>query len=145
MTRPRPTSRLGAALQDRKGVAAAELALIVPVLILLLLGTVDVAGVLYQRMKLDSAARAGVQYALAFPSDSTGITAATRLALPDWADISVTEAGMTCECAGASAVCGTSCATPMQRFVAVAVSRPFTAQLLPGLSPVSSRVAFRIQ
>ena len=57
--------RFGAAfLGDRSGVAAVEFALIAPTLILVLVGLIDVGGMIYTRFQLDAAVNAGANYAM---------------------------------------------------------------------------------
>ena len=47
---------------DRRGVAAIEFGLTVPVLLIALLGVVDLSNVVYQRGDLEGALRSGIQY-----------------------------------------------------------------------------------
>lgn len=57
--------RLAAAfLGDRSGVAAVEFALIAPTLILVLVGLIDLGGMIYTRFQLDAALNAGANYAM---------------------------------------------------------------------------------
>jgi Flp pilus assembly protein TadG len=73
--------RLGNALRHRRsrGSALVEAALLLPVMFLMLFGTMDFGRVYYTGMAVASAARAGVQYGSLGPGkagDSNGITAA---------------------------------------------------------------------
>lgn len=70
-------------LGDRRGVAAVEMALIAPVLLLILAGTVDLGGVIYTRFQLSSAVNAATNYAIvnvANVNSTGGPTLATNLA-----------------------------------------------------------------
>src|SRR5258708_20297575 len=64
---------------DDKGEAFVELALVMPMLILLILGGIEIGRLAYADIEISNAARAGVAYAMqshAFASDNAGITAA---------------------------------------------------------------------
>jgi Flp pilus assembly protein TadG len=90
-------------LGDRRGVAAVEMALIAPVLLLILAGTVDLGGVIYTRFQLSSAVNAAVNYAIlnvASVNSTNGPTLATNLATyvanvngTSWANSAVTVNG----------------------------------------------------
>ncbi|GIX10925.1 TadE/TadG family type IV pilus assembly protein [Elioraea sp.] len=115
----------------RRGVAAAEFAVIAPVMVLLLAGLVDLAGALQQTIRLESAARAGAQYAMSFPSDTAGITAATTSALGS-ADGTVSVVPAYCACPGGGtgvvACEGTPCnGAPSAVYVEISVTRAYTA------------------
>jgi Flp pilus assembly protein TadG len=61
----RHRGRLGADfLRDRSGVAAVEFALISPTIILVLVGLIDLGGMLYTRFQLDASLSAGANYAM---------------------------------------------------------------------------------
>lgn len=51
-------------LADRDGAAGVEFALLLPMLVVLLIGTVDLGGLAYQSMQVSAAAHAGAQYAI---------------------------------------------------------------------------------
>jgi hypothetical protein len=61
--------------------ASVEFAFIVPIIILIVLGTYDIGNYVLQEMKLTEAAQAGGQYAVAYPSDNAGTTCAVQLVL----------------------------------------------------------------
>ena len=62
---PGRVARLGARLKsDESGLAAVELALVLPFLVLLLAGLVDVSRMVSRNMEVQSAAQAGVDHAL---------------------------------------------------------------------------------
>lgn len=76
---------LGRPLRDRGGAAGVEFALLLPALVLLLIGAVDVGTLTYQEMQVNAAAHAGAQYALLKGWDQSGIqtavTGATSLSV----------------------------------------------------------------
>jgi Flp pilus assembly protein TadG len=63
--------------QSGRGIAAAEFALIAPVMILLLFGLYDIGNAIQDRMQLQQALRAGGQFALSFPDQTTGTLSTT--------------------------------------------------------------------
>jgi Flp pilus assembly protein TadG len=74
---------------NRSGVAAAEFALIAPIVVTLLLGVYDIGNAIQQRLQLEQAVRAGAQYALSWPDNLSslaggvyGIQGAIAAALP---------------------------------------------------------------
>ena len=84
---------------DRRGVAAVEFALLMPIFCLLLAGIVDLGGALYTKFKLDSAVTAGANFAqinAANVSSTNGQGLATNIATivetsqgANWADDAV--------------------------------------------------------
>ena len=104
--------RLGAAfLRDRSGVAAVEFALISPTVILVLVGLVDLGGMLYTRFQLDASLAAGGNYAMVNATSvnsTSGAALASTLAglvssgqSNNWANSSVTvNAGPTAASSG---------------------------------------------
>lgn len=94
---------------SREGVVSIEFALVAPILLLILLHLVDFGLAFNKRMKLESAARAGLQYAMVNKGDTAGIVAAVNQATdldPSEVTVTVTEF---CECGAAGAPCGTTC------------------------------------
>lgn len=89
--------------RDRSGVAAVEFALISPTIILILVGLIDLGGVLYTRFQLDASLSAGTNYAMvngASATSTSGAALASTLAglvssgqSSNWADSSVTVNG----------------------------------------------------
>ena len=93
--------RLGASfLGDRSGVAAVEFALISPTVILILVGLIDLGGLLYTRFQLNASLSAAANYAMVNGSNvssTNGPSLASTLAglissgqSSNWADSSVT-------------------------------------------------------
>lgn len=115
----------------RRAVAAAEFAVIAPVMVLLLAGLVDLAGAMQQTIRLENAARAGAQYAMSFPDDTAGIMAATTSALGG-ADGTVSIVPAYCACPGGSTTAvaceGTPCdGAPSAVYVEISVIRSYAA------------------
>lgn len=102
-----PRRMLYRSLTDRSGVAALEFALVAGLLITLLLATFDIGIIVLQYAELNTALRAGGQYAIAFPSDSNGIQNAVTNALPASLQSSVTtQVGCECLTNGSPSACG---------------------------------------
>jgi Flp pilus assembly protein TadG len=137
---------IGDLRHDRRGAAAVELALVAPVLVTLMLVIFELGGAMQQTMRLESAARAGALHAAALPTDTGGIAATVRAALEGWNDVTVAPATVTCECPGAGVVsCGGTCTLPMERFVTVTVTRPFSGLLLTDRTTLTGHVVQRVQ
>lgn len=99
--------RACAGIKSEAGQSLVELALSVPILLLLLLGAVELATVLYDSIAVENAAMAGVQYGAqtsATEADTTGIQNAAAAAAPS---LSLTTTPSTsCICSnGASSTC----------------------------------------
>ena len=110
----------------KRGAIAVEFALIAPVLAALALGLFEYFAATHQAMQLASAARAGAEYAMSYPSDSAGIEQAVlgsgQLAA---AGLSITVSQL-CECPdGTSVSCTATCGGNLSNvYVQVALSQP---------------------
>jgi Flp pilus assembly protein TadG len=138
--------------RDRRGVSALEFALVAGILATILLGVWDLGNAAQQQIRMQEALRAAAQYALSFPTDSTGIRNAVTAALPSgWTNVSVSTPTSSCSCWSASGGTTTSstCSCPsgstLQRFITLGVSRPFSPMLLSSITSVSARYAIRYQ
>ncbi len=85
------------------GTATLELALLLPLLLLIALGAVDFGRVFYMSVEVANAARAGVQYgaqSTATSLDYAGMVAAAKNDAPDLAGRMTATATRWCQCAG---------------------------------------------
>ncbi len=73
---PPGAAAIGRFLSDRGGAAAVEFALLAPVLVALLFGTIDLGALAYQSMEVQAAAHAGADYALRSGWNSSAIQTA---------------------------------------------------------------------
>lgn len=120
------TARLG---RSRRGAAAVEFALLAPIVIAALAGLANYGMAMFEKMELESAARAGVQMAITNRAGTTAIQNAvinaTSLSLTS-GDVTLTES---CWCADVSGTetCGNTCSDgdPAQYFMTVSVSKTF--------------------
>ena len=116
-----------------------EMAITVPLLILLALGGTDFPRVFYASVELKAAARAGAQYgshSLITAADTDGMIAAARLDAPNLKDVSVTATQCTCRATPSVATCAASQCTrgPNTTLVTVVASAPFqTIAPYPGI------------
>ncbi len=138
-----------------KGTAAVELALMIGILMLILMGTIDVARVFYSAVTVDDASRAGAQYGIrsnGFTSDISGMEGAAADNAQDLGTVTTTPERY-CRCEGGSTdvncVTGTCPEGVPQVYVRVETQRDFnTAFAYPGLPhviPPSSATTFRVQ
>ena len=127
-------------VNDRRGSAAIEFALIVPVLLLFIGGLVDFGRAFYYQTELSQALRSGMQYVLKAPTDSAGIASviAQSTSLP----ITVGAPATFCQCYdGSNVSCTATCTIPgaMRSYVRLDASYAWTPMLgtMGGLVPPS--------
>jgi Flp pilus assembly protein TadG len=124
-------SPLRALRADERGAFAIEHALIVPFLLLLLSGAIDIGYALNQSSSLSGAARAGAQYAMRFPSDADGIKQVVQKAVSYDPDSLTISSKLSCECEdGTAAACTDTCGgTAPFSYVTVSVSKTYSSPL----------------
>lgn len=99
----------GAASEE--GSSLVELALFLPVMILMLLGVVDMGRAIYAAIELSAAASTGAAYGIQNPTDTAGMQ---KAALLDAADISgaTATASYGCECSDGTGAVASCSSTP---------------------------------
>lgn len=134
-----------------------EFGLVVPVIVIIVLGTYDLGNMIAIRGKLDDALHAGGIYAMSYPTSLTGMQTAVTAALPTgWTDVTVSTPVASCSCwATGGTVTAADCTSdpicPIgqvnQRFIALSVTRPFEPLLLPTatFNSVSTTYVVRVQ
>jgi Flp pilus assembly protein TadG len=125
------TRSLGALGRCRRGTSAAEFAIIAPVMVLLLAAVADVGAAMQQSIRLETAARAGAQFAMSFPTNQAGIAGAAAASLGSaGTGATVVASAPFCACPGATASVscdGTPCSgAAAGTYVSVTVTRPFS-------------------
>lgn len=107
------------ALRNGRGQALVELALLMPIFILLILGAAEFGRLAYAAIEVSNAARAGVAYGAQThitASDGAGMTAAALADAPNVSTISVSSVSNFCVCStGGSLTCTNalaSCPSP---------------------------------
>ena len=149
-------SRIPAPKQrSRAGSAFIELGLFIPVLLLILMGSVDFARVFYASITLVNAAEAGALYGSGSVSASSNITGMQTAATTDGKDLTGISATATqyCSCGSGTAVTcpATGCVSPntARYYVKVQTSYTFTPLApIPGLPssvPMTREAILRVQ
>lgn len=125
------------------GTAAAEFAIVAPVLLSLFGAAMDLGSAIERSIRLANAARAGAQYATAAPSDTTGASSLASSLITDLTGSSVTVVA-TCACpsstttsTGNAVPCNSTCGSGMAQYITVTVTAPFTP-----IFPFSSMLPF---
>lgn len=137
----------------RRGAAALEFVLILPILTLIMVVAYDLGSAAQQSIRLETAARAGAQFAFSYPTDTAGTRRQVLSALTGWQDVTVPTPTLTCRCGAATVTCsepvtcsGTQNATDWKEvYVSIRVTRPFSALLVPNLSPLQGRADVRVR
>ena len=93
----------------RRGVAATELALMTPILLISLFGVVDVSNSVQTSIRLENAVQSGARYALANSSDLSAVRSAVIAAWPQLTTTDVPLTLLSCECADNVVACTASC------------------------------------
>lgn len=143
-------------LLHRRGAASLEFALILPILTLIMIATADLGNAIQQSIRLETAARAGAQFALAYPGQSTcaSVTDATciqgqvRTALNGWTDITVGTPTLRCVCPGNTGVdCSNeaTCSTWTEQYLTITVSRPHVPLLFTPFPTIEGRAEVRLR
>jgi len=143
--------------RGRRGQSLAELALVLPVLILLLLVALDFTRMFNMSMAVTDAARAGAQWGAQNRAAAANTLGMEQAACSSMTDISCTPGTNTtassfCQCAGSSATI--SCTSPgsctnVLNFVTVTATATFnTVMAYPGLPssvPLSATATMQVQ
>ena len=98
-----------AVAKDRRGIAAVEFAILVPVLILMAVCTTDLGLAIYAKMRVEDSAEAGSGYAMLHGFNSTSIASAVTSA-GNLSGLTASPAPTQfCGCPGSSGVTSTTC------------------------------------
>lgn len=145
------TARLAA---SRRGAAAVEFAILVPVIAAAVTGVANYGLVTFDKMELANAARAGAQLAMANGDNSsaanqTAIKTAVVASISSGANITTADVTTTqaCQCSDESTItCGDTCTVDSnlsQYYMTVTVTHDFDLLLLPGDLTVTGTVRVR--
>jgi Flp pilus assembly protein TadG len=91
-------TRLRTLCNANDGSALVEMAFVVPVLLLLVMGAIDFGRAYYLKIEVTNAAHAGAEYGSQNSSDTGGMTTAARQSASDVPNLTVTTATWGCEC-----------------------------------------------
>src|SRR5258708_33454139 len=121
----------------RRGSAMIELAIAVPLLPLILAGTMEFGRAFYAAAEVSNAARAGVQFAAINPANASNYTGMQQAATNDAVNVSglTATASKFCECPdGTSADCTSGICSGKRTYVKVVTSAQFqTVGTYPGI------------
>jgi Flp pilus assembly protein TadG len=127
------------------GSALVELAVVLPLLVLVMAGAIDFARVFYMGMELTNAARAGAQYGAYNPAQSGNIAGMQTTATGSVNIPGVTATALrSCQCATSAgafsaATCSTTCPSGQHLVVTVTVTTSKTFTTVMGTFPGISR------
>ncbi len=129
-----------------EGVSAIEFALITPVLLVFLIGVTDFGLAMFHKMELQSAVRAGAQYALSDGTDTASIISA--VVNSTGIGITSSDVTLTCQCLDTStevltgATCGaaTGCSSSEAVLMTIDAVDKYTPLLSPNLDTSSGSV-----
>ena len=94
-----PRRRLRQERLRQRGQSVLEIALVTPVLLLLLVGTIEIGRYAYYSIEVSSAARAAVQYGAQSLADSKDLAGITQAAQKDAPEVSGMDVSATNQCA----------------------------------------------
>lgn len=98
---------------DERGASILELALLLPILLLMLIGLIDFGRAYYLSSEVSAAASAGALYGCqntTAAQDTTGIKAAAVADAPNVSGLTVPTVSLACQCSGSTA--SVSCTSP---------------------------------
>jgi len=101
--------RLKRLTRDADGTSAIEFAIIAPILLVLVAGLSDVNDMAFGASNMQSAVRAGIQYALKGGSDTTTAQAQADAAWTRKPGGGTVSSSSACQCAGSAHACDTLC------------------------------------
>jgi Flp pilus assembly protein TadG len=140
--------RIKLLLRARRGAAAVEFAMLMPVITALFIGVINYGLIVFDQMELNSAARAGAQMALLDASSTSVIQQvvvdSTNLTI-DATDVTVTE---TCNCYdGTTALCTTTTCSgqPVEHYFNIDVTEDYTFLLIPTTITLSGSASVRTE
>lgn len=137
------------AARDKRGVAAIEFGLMIPLLSLMVVSVTDIGLAVYRKMQVENAAQAGAQYAIARGFDASGISSAVTSATNSTAITASPAPVKFCGCptsTGISTVtCGTVCAGGAQAGSYATVSAQATYNTLINYQIVAATYSYNAQ
>ena len=95
--------------RDKRGVSAVEFAIVAPVLVAMLIPTVDIGMGLYTKMQVQNAVQAGAQYATASGWNSSGIQNAVTSATGLSSVLASPAPSQSCGCVNGTTLANASC------------------------------------
>ena len=139
-------------LTSCEGGSFVELALILPMFLLILVPTVDIGRAIYMSIEVASAAQAGAAYGIQNPTDASGMQSASTAGVSNLSGISA-KATYGCECSdgtSASASCTSTptCTYNSVNYVDVVATAPYSTTFgypgLPSSMNISREIRLRV-
>jgi Flp pilus assembly protein TadG len=134
------SARLRILCKANHGAALVELALVIPILLLLVLGAVDYGRAYYIGLEVTNAAHAGAEYGSLNPADTTGMSTAANKSAPNLSNLKVTPT-YGCECSDGTSpipLCSskpTTCSGNVVNWATVKISTSYALLMpWPGIS-----------
>jgi len=147
-------SRAAAVFRSARGQSSVELAVAVPLLLLLLLAGIDFARVFYMSSGVNSAARAGAQYgsqSVITAADSAGMIAAAKTDGTNFSGLSATATQCTCASSTTVTACPSGYCTnaPQATFVQVTTTSVFQTLVnypgIPSSTTLTGKAIMQVQ
>ena len=141
----------------RRGAAALEFALVLPVVTFVMMAVFDYGAALQQIIRLEGAARAGAQVGMSRPNDADGIRTAALAFVGDWAlgtncgaeepNGVCVESGTRCRVVNTTVdvSCSTTFTTDFHRYAWVTVTRPYSPILVVPQRTLRGNVEIRLR
>lgn len=145
-------TRLRSELMGTEGGSFVELALVLPLFLLIFVPTVDIGRAIYMSIEVAAAAQAGAAYGIQNPTDVSGMQSASAAGISNLSSVSAT-ATYGCECSdgtSASASCTTTptCTYNYVNYVDVVASAPYSTTFnypgLPSSLTISREIRLRV-
>ncbi|MGF6305962.1 Flp pilus assembly protein TadG [Bradyrhizobium sp. i1.8.4] len=138
-----------ATVHDRRGVAAIEFGIMIPLLSLMVVSVTDIGLALFRKMQVENAAQAGAQYAIVRGFDAAGVTSAVTAATNSTAITASPKPYQFCGCptsTGISTVsCGAVCPSGAQAGTYAMVSAQGTYYTLINYQIVATSYTYNAQ
>ena len=132
----------------RRGAAAVEFALLMPIFVIFLLGFADLGVAVFNKMELMSATRAGAQLALLDSTETTAIRQAVVDSSTTGLTLDDVTADQSCKCAdGTDITCGDTCGDGSDNriFMTIFASQDVTLNFISTTVNVDGSATIRIQ
>jgi Flp pilus assembly protein TadG len=145
-------SVLRSVLRNSEGSSFVELALVLPIFMLIFVPAIDIGRAIYASIEVASAAQAGAAYGIQNPTDVSGMQSASVAGASNISGVSAT-ATYGCECSDGSSA-STSCATTPTctynyvNYVDVVATMPYTTSFsypwMPSSMNISREIRLRV-
>ena len=137
------------AVRDRRGAAAVEFGIMIPLLSLMAVSVTDIGLAVYRKMQVEGSAQAGVQYAIARGFDASRVSSAVTNATNSTAITASPAPYQFCGCPTSNGVgtvgCGTVCTGGVQAGTYITVSAQAMYSTLLDYRIVAATYTYNVQ